>query len=529
MERAVRRWAARALGRVRRVACLVRATAWAAPDRAVPLPPQVAGPGFRGLRRLVALLGVAAAVVLALTADRQLDQLVVGSLAWALAVVQVFPLLLAPTRPLSAWRISSVGMVITTFAEVGHAPAPFWPWTVSGCVAYLVMMFCAALSHGRDIAIGMDLLTGVCVLLPAVFLVGLPPVVFAVAVVAVTLVLLVGESVHSRQEAERHLVQAEQQRRQGLARQAVLEERARIARELHDVVAHHMSMIAIQAEAAPYKQPGLPEPTLRTFGAIRRASTTALTEMRRVIGLLREENEQDVQRAPQPGISSIPDMIRASRQAGMAVDLTLTAGPEPPPAVVDVSAYRIVQEALSNAGRHAPGAHVEVEIAHTADAVAIRVTDDGARDGGAPAPPAPGGSGGHGLTGMRERAGMLGGSLRAGPLEGGGFEVAAVLPLRGAAGLPAGDRAAGDRAAAAAADAGAGLAADVHAGLAAGREAVAGNAAGREAVARNAAGREAVAPDAVAPEAPGPARADRGAAGPGVPADGAEGVEVRGG
>jgi signal transduction histidine kinase len=326
--------------------------------------------------------------------------------------------------------------VLTTFAEVGHAPSPFWPWTVSGCIAYLVLVFCAALAHGRDIALGMDLLAAGGVLLPAYFLVGLPPVVLAVAVVAITLVLVVGESVHSRQEAERHLVRAEEQRRLGLARQAVLEERARIARELHDVVAHHMSMIAIQAEAAPYKQPGLPEQTLRTLRAIREASTTALTEMRRVIGLLREEDEQDVRRAPQPGIDSIPDMVRAARTAGMRVDLTLAAGRQPVPAVVDVSAYRIVQEALSNAGRYAPGATVEVEVVHGPDGMLVQVSDGGVPavpDRDAPPVPPVGGGGGHGLAGMRERALMLGGTLDAGRREHGGFQVTALLPLDGPA------------------------------------------------------------------------------------------------
>ncbi|WP_051940043.1 sensor histidine kinase [Phaeacidiphilus oryzae] len=429
----------RAAARTRRVLGYAGRAAWYAPDRAVPAPRllTVVIPAHPRARRVLAAAGIAGVAALAWTAELQLNDLVFGSLgplAWALAALQVFPLTLAAARPLTAWRISSVGMVLTTFAEVGHAPSPFWPWTISGCVAYLLMVFCAALAHGRDIAIGMDLLTACGVLLPAFFLVGLPPVVMAVAAVAVTLVLVVGESVHSRQEAERHLVRAEEQRRLGLARQAVLEERARIARELHDVVAHHMSMIAIQAEAAPYKQPGLPEKTLRTFGAIREASTTALTEMRRVIGLLREEDGQDVQRAPQPGIRSIPDMVRAARTAGMRVDLTLAAGHEPVPAVVDVSAYRIVQEALSNAGRHAPGATVEVEVVHGPGELLVRVSDDGVPavpDLEASPPPPPAAGGGHGLTGMRERALMLGGTLAAGRREHGGFQVTAVLPLDG--------------------------------------------------------------------------------------------------
>jgi signal transduction histidine kinase len=412
----------KAAARVSRFAALLRGAAWSEPDRPLTALRRVPARTSRALLSCY----LAVIVVLVLTADAQLNQLVNSNLSWGLAGLQTLPLLLAPTRPLTAWRISSVGMLLTTFAEVGHAPAPFWPWGISGCIAYVALLFAAARVHGREMAIGMAVLTACAVLLPAIFLVGLPPVVFAVSAVAVILVVVAGESMHSRQEAERHLVRAEEQRRRDLARQAVLEERSRIARELHDVVAHHMSMIAIQAEAAPYKQPGLPEQTLRTLGAIREASTTALTEMRRVIGLLREDDE-DVQRAPQPGIDRIPEMVRAARQAGMRVDLTLAAGREPTPAVVDVSAYRIVQEALSNAGRHAPGARVEVEVVHSPEGVAIRVTDDGQADG-APTPDI-GGNGGHGLTGMRERAAMLGGTLTAGRREHGGFEVTARLPL----------------------------------------------------------------------------------------------------
>ncbi|WP_084724494.1 sensor histidine kinase [Streptacidiphilus melanogenes] len=425
MGSALRNAVSRAWGRGRRVARLLWDAAWAAPDRHVPFAPQLG----RTTRLALGVTGLVVVLVLAASADQQLVQLVPSSLAWALAALQALPLLLVVSRPLAAWRLSTLGLTLATFAEVGHAPTPFWPWPVSSCIAFVVLVFVTAQRYGRDIAIGVDLLTAGAVLLPALLLVDLPPVVLGVAVVAVTLVLVLGESIHSRLEAERHLEQAEQQRRAGLARQAVLEERSRIARELHDVVAHHMSMIAIQAEAAPYKEPGLPEQTRRTFTAIREASTTALTEMRRVIGLLREEDE-GAERAPQPGIDGIPDMVRAARGAGMQVDLTLTGGPDRVPSVVDVSVYRIVQEALSNAGRHAPGAHVAIEVERSAGGVRIEVIDDGG-PGGSRAPLPPGGNGGHGLTGMRERAALLGGTLRAGHRRSGGFAVTAWLPMDG--------------------------------------------------------------------------------------------------
>ncbi|MGA5703865.1 sensor histidine kinase [Peterkaempfera bronchialis] len=432
---------ARALRRGRRALDLIWQAAWAAPDR----PMRLARPEFPFWRKALSVPAALGVGLLAAAAIAQLSTLVPIGLAWALGVLQVLPLLVAPVRPLTAWRVATAGMLLTALAESPRFPEPFWPWPAAGCAAYLLLVFGCALSYGRRVSIGADAVVTLVVLVPAVLLTGLSWLVLAVAVFVVTLVLLLGEAIHSRREAERSLVQAEEQRRRDLARQAVLEERSRIARELHDVVAHHMSMVAIQAEAAPYKTPGLPPQALRSFTAIREASTTALTEMRRVIGLLREEDEA-VELAPQPGIGQIPDMVNTARGAGMQVDLSLTLASGTPPAGVDVSAYRIVQEALSNAGRHAPGAQVAVEVVQRGDRVLVRVSDDGRGHGRRPAPRAA--SGGHGLVGMRERVAMLGGTLRAGPRDpaaGGGFEVWAELPvdLRGAGGgrelLPGGD------------------------------------------------------------------------------------------
>ncbi|MCD0483958.1 sensor histidine kinase [Streptacidiphilus sp. ASG 303] len=415
---------ARALRRAARVLDLVRQAAWSAPDR----PMRLAGPAFPFWRKALSVPAAAGVLLLAVAAAAQLSTLVPPGLAWALCSLQVLPLLVAPVRPLTAWRIATAGMLLTVLAESPRIPEPFWPWPAAGCAAYLMLVFGCAITYGRRISLGAIAVVLLVVLLPAVPLTGLSWLVLAVAVFITTLVLLLGEAIHSRREAERSLVQAEEQRRRDLARQAVLEERSRIARELHDVVAHHMSMVAIQAEAAPYKTPGLPPQALRSFTAIREASTTALTEMRRVIGLLREEDE-DLELAPQPGIGQIPDMVQTARTAGMQVDLSLTLASGTPPAGVDVSAYRIVQEALSNAGRHAPGARVEVEVVQRGDAVVVRVSDDGRGHGRPPVPDAA--WGGHGLVGMRERVAMLGGTLRAGPRGGadGGFEVRAELPV----------------------------------------------------------------------------------------------------
>ena len=155
---------------------------------------------------------------------------------------------------------------------------------------------------------------------------------------------------------------------------ALLEERQRIARELHDVVAHHMSVIAIQAEAAPYKT-AHPQPELvESFGQIRASALSGLGELRRVLGVLRSESP-DV--APQPGLDDLPGLIESARSGGVTVASGVTGTPRPLPAGVDLSAYRIVQEALSNAMRHAPGSAVQVRLSYREDAVVIEVRSSG--------------------------------------------------------------------------------------------------------------------------------------------------------
>lgn len=201
----------------------------------------------------------------------------------------------------------------------------------------------------------------------------------------------------------------------------MLEERSRIARELHDVVAHHMSLIAVQSQSAPRRIPGLPPEGVADFEEINSAARNALTEMRRVITVLRDDREQ-AERSPQPGVATLPTLISRAKQAGQRVDLRITGEPRPLPDAVDVSVYRIAQEALTNVRRHADVATASVTLAYLPDAVRVRVADRGVGDR------SPGAHTGQGLVGMRERVSMLGGTLRAGNREGGGFEVDAVLP-----------------------------------------------------------------------------------------------------
>jgi signal transduction histidine kinase len=228
--------------------------------------------------------------------------------------------------------------------------------------------------------------------------------------------------------------QLEEQERRHSGERALLEERQRIARELHDVVAHHMSVIAIQAEAAPYKTADPPPELVESFGDIRASALAGLTELRRVLGVLRTGGPDT---APQPGLADLEALLDLARGGGLSATVTYSGNPVPLPDGVDLSAYRIVQEALSNAMRHAPGSHVHVHLAYRPDGLALEV-----RNAAVPARVSPDGAiralvasgvraagGGHGIIGMRERATMLGGTLDAGPADDGGFRVAAVLPV----------------------------------------------------------------------------------------------------
>jgi signal transduction histidine kinase len=212
------------------------------------------------------------------------------------------------------------------------------------------------------------------------------------------------------------------------ARLAVLEQRTRFAWELHDVVAHHMSLMAIRAESAPHRLGALPEPVRAEFGSLSGSAREALADMRRLLSVLR--SDQPAAHAPQPGLEDLPGLIGSARQAGMTVELSEPPALDQVPPSADLCAYRIVQEALSNAGRHAAGAPVAVCVGYDAGTVTLQVTNGPGVSAGSRA----GGHGpGHGLAGMRERVELLGGSLSAGPAPGGGFAVSAVLPLGGSA------------------------------------------------------------------------------------------------
>jgi signal transduction histidine kinase len=228
-----------------------------------------------------------------------------------------------------------------------------------------------------------------------------------------------GEALAERDETRQAMVDT-------LQGQAAMGERARIARDLHDVVAHHVSAIAVQAESARLTTEGLPEEGRAHFESIGQTARDALTEMRRLLGVLREDASAEAARDPQPSLARLNELVETARAAGTPVTLTLEGTVVTLPQGVDLCAYRILQEALTNVRRHAPGASVEVELVYATDALRLRVRDHG------PVPASPD-LDGHGLVGMRERAIMVGGTLTAGPADGGGFCVEAVLPIPEAA------------------------------------------------------------------------------------------------
>ena len=294
----------------------------------------------------------------------------------ALAVVA--PLPLAARYPLLGWRIAWAGLVLVPL--IGAWWSVPEPWDPVQVPLLLVVFGVAGLRHPRPVLWWMWALS----LVPWWLYVGhglRGLAVGAVGTLAFTALAVTVDAVGAR----RRLVadQAEQTELEQ-ARRAVLQERARIARELHDVGAHHLSLLAVRAETAPYRLAELPGPVTDEFGSLSAAAREALADMRRLLGVLRDDGPAE--RAPQPQLADLPVLINAAREAGLPVELSIRSGPAPAtpapvPSAVGVCAYRIVQESLSNASRHAQGAPVIVSLDHRADGVLLRVAN-----GPSPAP-----------------------------------------------------------------------------------------------------------------------------------------------
>jgi signal transduction histidine kinase len=347
--------------------------------------------------------------------------------AVALGVARAAPLLLCRRRPLFAWAAVLVACTVTAAATHPHSTNEPWPWAVSTVLAVGIAL------AGLGAAAGPAVQVGSWVVLQAAGLVLVTvrpanPGLWALAPMAALsgAALVVADAVRGRDVAREEA--AEQS-----SRRALLEERARIARELHDVVAHHMSVIVVRAGSASYRLGELPPAATEEFGAIAAEARASLGEMRRLLGVLRQAGGAGGEHQPQPGLAEVEALVEGARQAGVPVRVDGGPGPTDLPPAVQLTAYRVVQEALSNVLRHAPGAATTVTLSGDAAALRVTVANDpapaGARARHRPVERGHSAGTGQGLVGMRERVAVLGGMLDAGPRPDGGYRVAAVLPV----------------------------------------------------------------------------------------------------
>jgi signal transduction histidine kinase len=291
----------------------------------------------------------------------------------------------------------------------------------------LIIAFVTVVMSGRRVIAGTFLVAGYSSFLWLGYIAGTeerPELQHALGLAAWLLVLFaVAEIARSRRE---RAIEAERTRAEESARRAS-EERLRIARELHDVLAHNISLMNVQAGVALHLIDERPEQAREALAAIKQASNEALGELRSVLDILRYGNE-NVPRSPTSGLADLENMISRAEAAGVRVTKSVTGAPVPLPPKVDLAAFRIVQEALTNVTRHAGRAHARINVTYGDRDLIVGVEDDGGEGGSSAAVPASGG--GRGIRGMRERAAALGGEVDAGPRPEGGFAVRARLPLR---------------------------------------------------------------------------------------------------
>ncbi|MGW7200338.1 sensor histidine kinase [Streptomyces chryseus] len=348
-----------------------------------------------------------------------------GSLSALLAgFIPAAALVMTLVRPAGAWWVSLLSTPVV--GVLGHY-WDGWPWTPSSFVAHLaVMVVVAARTRPRTAAWMWACTAGYALLAEGFLGVGYSsdsPQMLVFSAFA----LLTTALVSIRREAQREVTVQKTVTAVERDRRTLLEERTTIARELHDVVAHHMSVVAIQAEAAPYRVENPPPELEQAFVTIRENAVAALTELRRVLGVVRAE-DYEAPDAPQPTLADLDGLIANVRDAGLTVDRTVTGSVRELPQGVELSAYRIIQEALSNTLRHAPGSTAKVEVSYVLGGLGLRIVNTAPQGLVKPSPGA-----GHGITGMRERVTMLNGEMTAEATEDGGYEVAAFIPVPAAA------------------------------------------------------------------------------------------------
>ncbi|XVV36288.1 sensor histidine kinase [Streptomyces sp. CA-100214] len=421
-----------ARGRVERVLGVLHDDLWTwRPD---PLPPSVWLRWFPHGIVCLAALGVLLGDAAQLGENGGVDP----GFAFVIALAQAGAVVLALWRPVAAWWLSMAGMLVGAFAVRAEMVADgdkfTWPWTAAGLIAHLFVLLLLALRVRTRVSLEALALTALTTYLVqgVVGASNFQPT-GMLAVILFTVVVVLGTALRGRREARSELAQQTSLTAEERARRTLLEERSRIARELHDVVAHHMSVISIQAQVAPLLIEDPPDELRENLAGIRQNALEALTELRRVLGVLRSEHPDvpeaseggdPAPHAPQPTLDRLDALVENTRAAGLSVTTGTSGTRRPLPPGVELSAYRIVQEALSNVLRHAPGATARVHLTYLP--IGLRVEVSNTRPKRAPAPSQ---GAGHGLLGMRERVAMLDGSLTAHALPGGGYQVAAFLPV----------------------------------------------------------------------------------------------------
>ncbi|MFD7861693.1 sensor histidine kinase [Streptomyces sp. NPDC059783] len=397
-----------------------------------PPTPPLAGARQRWKRAVPYVVVVAlGAVLIPITSVDLANQYALnGGLVALLTLAQAGPLLMLAHRPLQAWWIvfpaQIVGALLVLGREEGQGAA--WPWTPPGVITYLFVLLALGLREQRRALIAVWLATAA-----AGFGLYLTASTHGsdnsiLVLVLSAIVLVIGAAIRERGDAQRLLAEQETISEGERARRTLLEERTRIARELHDVVAHHMSVITVQADSAPYRLSGVGDEVREEFASIAASARESLAEMRRLLVVLRSDGTEG-ERAPQPGLDRLQQLVEATVRSGLPVELSLPAGLGNVPQTVDLSAYRIVQEGLANVVRHAPGARTRVAVSSDGAHLTVLVVNGPPERTGSTRAPVETSGTGHGLVGMRERVRLTGGTLDTGPLPDGGFRVAARLPL----------------------------------------------------------------------------------------------------
>jgi len=343
--------------------------------------------------------------------------------AMVLSAVRVAPLFFYRRWPVEAWVTVLSAVAVTASVTAPVSPSEPWPWSITNVMAVTAIAGLVASLGRRNLSLTMfGVLAGTYLVLAFWPHGGDQWAIGVVVVVTSGIAMIVGDFVHGRRKMAAELAEERQVSASERELRSVVEERARIARELHDVVAHHMSMITVQAETARFRHKDLPEPAIAEFTEIARVARTSLSELRGLLSALRDDGA-DPNRTPQPTLADLPALVDRIKAAGTPVTLTLAANTDDLPQVMQLAVYRIVQEGLSNVVRHAGSARTWVNITQTEKTLEIEVTNERPNT---PQPPSDGR--GNGLVGLRERTTLLGGTFQVDQPEG-GWRLRAVLPL----------------------------------------------------------------------------------------------------